>query len=140
MTMEDSPYNSDNLTREQLIANGYALRDLLASGYQAQNDPSGWPDYDDRVFAGINASLALLGHDVDYQRHKDSLEIEDVQHATAGQLSTWFTLMTRGEYWVTGYLKGAISNGELQAITKRLIELIETQGDAFPMDPNDSAE
>ena len=120
----DSIYNDKHLSLEQLISNVTALDALLDSGYKVSRGPSGWHEYDDRVFDGINAALTLLGHDVDYLEHRDSLSAESVSSANQEQLSTWFTLMTRGEYWSEGHVAQAIEAGELQAITHRLVALL----------------
>ncbi len=118
-------YNPKGLSQAELIRNVYALRDLLDSGYRAQAHPSGWPEYDDRVFQGIFAALTLLGRDVDYHAHKRDLHRDGIPQATREELSTWFTYTARGEYWCTGYVSGVIEDGELQAITRRLVELLE---------------
>ena len=120
----DSIYNDKHLSLEQLISNVTALDALLDSGYKVSRGPSGWHEYDDRVFDGINAALTLLGHDVDYLEHRDSLSAESMSSANQEQLSTWFTLMTRGEHWTEGYVARAIEAGELQAITHRLVALL----------------
>lgn len=86
-----------------------------------------WPDVTVQrclVHVHRNAALTLLGHDVDYLEHRDSLSAESISSANQEQLSTWFTLMTRGEYWSEGHVAQAIEAGELQAITRRLVALL----------------
>ncbi len=107
---------------------------LLASGYVAELVPSkrlqdgtiqtGWYNYAPQIWDGIEAAKDLLGTDYEYVQHIAAVRARGVPTASPSDLSTWFTWMSRGERFSTGFLAGKISDGELAAITQRLEDLI----------------
>lgn len=83
-----------------------------------------WVYYDRRIRDGVHAAMDLLGIDLDYQDHIDAVREQEVSEASAADLRTWFTFMSRGERFCDGFLSSHIEDVSLNALTKRLEQLI----------------
>lgn len=122
------------LSEAQLIERVHTLLEYLSSGYEAKMVPPeqldngliqvGWFDYGPQIWEGILAAMALLGTDYTYTQHIESVVKREIAVATPRELSTWFTWMSRGERFCDGFLASKIADGELEAISRRLVELI----------------
>lgn len=92
----------------------------------------GWSVYGPQIWDGIEAAKMLLGADYNYQENVDAVRDKSVSSALPGDLSTWFTWMSRGERFCDGFLAEQISDGGLYAVVKRLEELIAAGVVSYP--------
>lgn len=133
---------TDHDEEMQPIQHIHNLSALLAQGYRAEfvspkrlDDDTiqlGWYNYDLQIWDGIEAANMLLGADYNYQENVDAVRDKSVSSALPGDLSTWFTWMSRGERFCDGFLAEQISDGGLYAVVKRLEELIAAGEVSYP--------
>lgn len=95
----------------------------------------GWYVYGPQIWDGIEAAGILLGADYAYLEDISAVWEISVSSALPGDLSTWFTWMSRGERFCDGFLAEQISDGGLYAVVKRLEELIAAGAVSYPPEP-----
>ncbi|MFJ6417101.1 DUF6508 domain-containing protein [Paeniglutamicibacter sp. NPDC091659] len=111
----------------------HALAALLDAGYETpvrggavREDgvhTLGYPDYDERVFAGLEAGQELAGTDYDYLAHIERIQQQPIARATLEELATWFTWLLRGERFCDGHVAQNLESGRVRALVTRLLEL-----------------
>lgn len=83
----------------------------------------GYPDYDERVFAGLEACQELAGSDHDYLAHIERIEHRPIARGTLEDLSAWFTWLLRGERFCDGHIAQNLQSGRVRELVTRLLEL-----------------
>ncbi len=115
----------------------HALRDMLAEGHRVEwkggekighnTFTTAWPNYDARLWTGVEAAQELLGSDYEYVEHIERVQARPIRDASRSDLATWFTWLVRGERFCDGLIGSAAESGELLALLRRLDEVLEAE-------------
>lgn len=85
-----------------------------------------WPDYDPRVWDGLEAVQAVVGVDSQYRPELAAPgQFGPIERYTRDELASLFTWVVRGERFGDGHVNSLIQDGTLAALLDRLEETLD---------------
>ena len=98
---------------------------LLRSGYTPKWN-EGYPEYDSRIRAFVEAVHSDAICDYDYMEHYERIREKALNKLTYREVCTFLTFIVRGERFCSGHIANHIQDGVLAGLLERYLELTAT--------------